>query len=180
MHKKHHDTLVVAVTFFIGMVAGSYLYLVGFAPNFEEIEMPIDGEVTSASLVIFGEMYGGDRYGAPPRFELSANGGYRYTPFNEEPSIPVAAEEGMLPEALMLEVRQVLAPRTLKAAAEEVTPESCAMFVDGSEYRYRIGLADETYVLDTCGTNFAYDSELAKILEKVWVYLDNPVPASGE
>ena len=37
------------------------------------------------------------------------------------------------------------------------------------------GLAKDIYVVDTCGTNFMRESELATTLEKVWQYLDTPI-----
>lgn len=172
MKLKGQDWTIVVITFLIGMIAGSYMYIVGFAPNYEDIELPVVTESGDMNIVIFAETYGGDSLGTSPKFELVGSGRYTYTPFNPGGETAAAPVTGTLPPLLMEELTAVLKARTLKTASEEIIPESCEMFVDGVEYRYRVVLDEDIYVVDTCGTNFMRDSELATTLEKVWQYLN--------
>jgi hypothetical protein len=162
--------LVVLSAFLAGIITGSYLYLVGFAPEFEANKGQTAEEV--GELMIVGDMYGGMRAGLPPSFQVNGDREFRYIPFSDNPEVPAPAVEGRVPRELMEDVTSLLSESTLDAASEEITPEVCAQMVDGIDYKYTILVDSVEYQLNTCGTNFTADSELGAALEQLWEYFD--------
>ena len=170
---KKQDTLTILSAFLVGIIAGSYLYIMGFLPQMERMEAVVPSfERIEEVLSVVGEMYGGMRAGTPPSFVLHADGTYTYRAMSSDRTVDGTEVEGELPELLLSELREVLTPRTLEQRAVEVTPETCAMFVDGVEYRYRVERDGQSYVLDTCGTDFSADSEAGLLLAKLWLAME--------
>jgi hypothetical protein len=170
---KGQDIMLIATTALLGLVAGMYLYVVGFAPEFladngrdvEEYE----------TLAIEGEVYGGMRAGTPPSFQVLADGSFRYLPFTERGG-EVAPQEGTLPRALRNELKTALVATELEAASRPVTPEMCAQMYDGIDYRYHITVEGISYKLDTCGTDFGVDTALGESLGALWTYFEETLP----
>ncbi len=174
MKIKRQELLSVLVTFLIGFIAGAYLYLVGYAPQFQASQGVDDAE--TSELVIVGQMYGGMRVGLPPSFQVNEDGTYRYLPFSENPDVPAPAVSGELPSDLRRAVVGALSERALTAAATEVTPEMCAQMVDGVDYRYLISFGGTEYRLDTCGTDFSHEAGMGPVLMELWTYFDTIAP----
>ena len=171
MKIKRQELLTVLVTFLIGFIAGAYLYLVGYAPQFQAGSGVTD-EAVAEELVIVGEMYGGMRVGLPPSFQVNEDGTYRYIPFSENPELPAGAVEGELPRELRQSVVNALSGSVLEAAATPIEPEMCAQMVDGIDYRYLIAMDGVEYRLDTCGTDFSHERDFGPVLFELWTYLD--------
>lgn len=177
---KRQDWVIVTLTFIIGMCAGSYTYMVGFAPEFEDQLVPTLGlEETTGDFTIRAEQYGGMRAGSPATITISPNGEYEYTPFTPTGSEP-QVQVGFLPELYVEELTRELTTRALKDAAVEIEPEMCAVFVDGVDYRYRVTHDGADYVLDTCGTNITTNEGLGATLSKVWTLFETPVETMTE
>lgn len=164
---KKQDILSLMVTFAIGVVAGGYLYLTGFAPQLDKITGQSD-EVYD-HLLIGGSQYGGFRTGTPPSFQVRKDGSFSYVGFISEGETGTA-KNGTLPRALWSEVRAVMVSGALYTAATAISVDSCASFVDGVDYRYDIELDTVLYTLDTCGTNLLPDSAMRQTLDKLWNY----------
>jgi len=169
MKIKTQDKITLFSAMLVGIITGSYLYLVGFAPNFENTD--VDSADESAEFMIVGEMYGGMRAGIPPSFQLSGDGTYRYIPFSENPELPALAREGVYPRTDFRTLENILLGSDLVLQSQTMTPEVCAQMFDGVEYRYLIVMDGAEYRLDTCGTNFTSDSELGTALTQVFEYL---------
>jgi len=179
--QRVQNTLVVVFTLLLGMTAGSYLYLFVFTPNYADNPLVTGTMSAPPAIAIFAEQYGGGmEAGNLPNFEVTDAGTYIYTPFSDTATTIPTLITGELPALLRQELGAELTPRALTAAAEEITPESCIIFVDGIEFRYRIARADTTYVLDTCGTNFDRTSSLGQTLGKIWDYMERPMPTESD
>jgi hypothetical protein len=151
-------------------VTGSYLYLVGFAPEFEADNGQTAEEV--GEFMVVGDMYGGMRAGLPPSFQVDGDRQFRYIPFSENPELPAPAVEGRMPRELLTDLKAELSSEVLLAASREVEPEMCAQMVDGIDYKYTILLDNIEYRLDTCGTNFTMESDLGTALQALWDYFE--------
>jgi hypothetical protein len=169
MKLKKQDKLTVLSAFLIGIIAGSYLYLVGYAPEWGASQ-GVATEEEASDFVVIGEMYGGDRAGISPSFQIEADGSYRYLPFSDNPEVPSPAVEGAIPRTLLRDLKTTLTDEVLVEAAKPVTKETCAQMVDGIDYRYIVVKDGVEYELDTCATNFSDDTEAGKALSGVWEY----------
>jgi hypothetical protein len=171
MKIKRQDKLTVLSALLIGIIAGSYLYLVGFAPEFQSGQ-GVEDQDDTVDFMIVGEMYGGMRAGIPPSFQLDGDGSYRYVPFSDDSEVPSEAIEGALPRTLLRDLKIALDEQTLEAAARPVTLEVCAQMVDGIDYKYVVIRNDVEYELDTCGTDFQSDSPAGVSLMAVWDHFE--------
>lgn len=172
-HSKHgfkrHELLSLLITFGVGMVAGGYLYLTGFAPQFEEYSGQTDA--VYEDLVIVGESYGGMRRDSAPSFQLLNDGTFRYlaaTPFDESQIV----KEGSVPNSLLKAVKKELSQNSLTKAEQLNTNGPCVSAVDGTDYRYTITQNNVTYDLDSCGTEFTVESALGVSLNSLWSYFN--------
>ena len=164
---KRHELLSLLITFGVGVVAGGYLYLTGFAPQFEELSGQT--EAVYDDLVIVGDVYGGRRINSTPSFQVLNDGTYRYLP-STPTGETVAAKEGTLPASLLREVKRELTKKSLTADATKVPATNCNSFVDGVDYRYTITLDSANYDLDSCGTQFRVTGNTGVALDKLWIY----------
>lgn len=172
MKLKKQDKLTVLSALLIGIIAGSYLYLVGYAPEFQSGQ-GVDTEEEATEFVVIGEMYGGMRAGIPPSFQIETDGSYRYLPFSDNPELPGDAIEGAIPRTLLRDLKVALVEDVLTESATPVTKEMCAQMVDGIDYRYIVVRDGVEYELDTCTTNFSHESEVGETLLSLWEYFDD-------
>lgn len=166
---KNQDLGIIAVTFIIGLVAGWYLYVVAFAPQFNEYLGQT--EAVYDDLVIEGDQYGGFRTGTPPGFQLLKDGSYTYVPFTAAGTV-VEPKQGNLPRALLSEVKTLATRSNLSQWAKPEIASNCASMVDGIDYRYEIILNTVVYNLNTCGTALATDQVANDTLDKLWNYFE--------
>ncbi len=149
------------VTFVVGMVVGSYLYLYGFAPQYNTLLKSVE---TSGELVIVGEAYGGCARGSIcPSFQVASDG--RYQAF---PAATILADRevvtGLVSVALYKDLRDRFSQAGLAALAIPVTPNNCDSYRDGIDYRLRISAGDEQFLLDTCTTALASERAALQLL----------------
>lgn len=163
---SRQDLLSIMITFSVGVVAGMYIYVVGFVPRVEQFQDYI--EPPEQALAIVGEQYGGFRGGEAPSFQITADNTYRFiapAPFG----VVVEPVQGELDVAWRRPLRPYLNADTLTAAAAPRSGD-CASFVDGIDYRYRITLDGLVYELDTCTTALLDNAPLAAALANLWNY----------
>lgn len=173
-HKKQHgakkqDIMIMAMTFFVGAFAGFYLYATAFAPQFDELTGQT--EEVYDDFVLEGSQYGGDRLGTAPSFQILANGSFRYLPYTADGEV-AEAKEGVVPRALLREVTDTLTLEAVEAAAKIVTRGDCASYADGLDYKYAVSIKGDAYTIDTCTTDFRFDSTTFTTLDKLWNYFE--------
>ena len=161
------EEILIVTTLLIGMVAGWYLYVTAFAPQFDELAGTT--EATYEDFVVVGDQYGGRRAGATPSFQVLKDGSYNYIAEASDGSGEIH-RDGTLPRALWSEVRTALTPTKVTDLAQDVADGNCASFVDGIDYTYTITLDSTNYVLDTCTTRLSTDEATNIALDKLWNY----------
>lgn len=166
---KRHELLSLLITFGVGIVAGGYLYLTGFAPQFEDLSGQT--EAVYEDLVIVGEQYGGDRLGSAPSFQVLNDGTFRYLE-SAASEDQIIAKEGVVPKALLAAVKKELTPKELESLEQSAPADNCPSYVDGLDYRYTVTLASVSYKLDSCGTQFTVNSDLGSALDSLWNYFE--------
>jgi hypothetical protein len=165
---KKQDILSIVMTFFVGVLAGSYLYIVGFAPTVATLAVPSQEKLDA--LVIESDVYGGCRDDCPS-FQLLGDGSYRYL-YTSDLSEPQSIADGKIPGALRRDLQRALTEEALLAQSQRINPTSCASFTDGIDVRYYVTRNGVDYTLDTCGTAVDTDSALWLNIKKIWDYLD--------
>lgn len=174
-HKKDYkaskqEIVFLVVTFIVGICAGSYLYVIGFAPQFED--MTGQTEEVYEDFVIEGTQYGQtETVASLPSFQILADGAYRYLPAGAMEN-DIDAIEGNLPRSLLKELRSVATVDALSRMAETVETISCVSDAGGIDYNYNITINSENYEIDTCTTKLSIDSDVAETLDKVWKYFE--------
>jgi len=165
---KKPDILSILLTFFLGAMAGAYLYLVGYAPTVATLEVP--SQEKAEALVIESDVYGGCR-DACPSFQVLGDGSYRYL-YSVAYDEPQIIQSGTVPSAMRKDLQKKLTPQALTAQSQQITPAVCSSYSDGIDVRYTITRNGEEYVLDTCGTRVDTDSPLWLSVKKIWDYLE--------
>jgi hypothetical protein len=169
---KRQDLLNILFTFVVGLVVGVYMFFAGFAPTANSIGNAV--EEIGETLIVTGEAYGGcDGPGTCPSFNIADGGEYRYayTPLGASSQV---LREGSLPLSIQQNLKRYATANALEQFSQSVDPVMCESYVDGIDVRYSIELADETYVLDSCGTNVNADTLLWETLAGLWYYFDGP------
>lgn len=170
---ERSDWFLFLFTFLIGLLAGMYLYAIGFKPVYAPHDGISGDEREASAWSVIGNMYGGGRgmqnY-THPSFRVLANGEYAYIPGGSEAN---GAEpvEGELPNELRLDLVDAIDDADLSQLEKPMSKTSCRTFVDGVDYTYDIAKEGERYRLDTCRTALEYDDELARVLASIWAYL---------
>lgn len=170
--KKQHgiqlqDKILLVTTFLIGLVAGWYMYITAFAPQFESLVGKT--EAVYEDLVVVGDQYGGRRTGMTPSFQVLKDGSFNYV----TQGVNGAAEnhrDGTVPRAIWSEVQLVLTRANVIDLARPVTGASCASHADAIDYTYHVTLKGTEYVLDTCTSNLASNVAAKNALDKLWNY----------
>ncbi len=163
MHRS--DIISIVVTFLVGMVVGVYLYLFGFAQQFDVLEEISDSG--GEELVINGEAYGGcARGGGCGTFQVAGDGA-----FTSFPPVAVGDERlrrtGRVDEVLWDELSLILTPLRLRELATEAPSGDCASFYDGIDYRFYIDRGDERFLIDTCTTLLRTDERVLDLLQQL-------------
>lgn len=166
---KGQDYYTVLLTFGMGFVAGFYLFLVGFLPEYSNGNWLPEfrtGPPQAVGLAIIGDMYGGcARASACASFQLNEDRSYRYIP-----SLGAEVRTGVVPEALLRTLTGAIERAPLDRYAVESAASGCASYVDGTDYRYQVKLNGEEYFLDTCKTEFPSGSATNQSLTTLWQY----------
>jgi hypothetical protein len=165
---KKQDILSILMTFFVGVVAGSYLFIVGFAPTIATLAVPSQEKLDA--LVIESDVYGGCRDDCPS-FQVLGDGSYRYL-YTADVSEPQVIVNGKIPGAMRRDLQRTLTVEALTTQSQRTNPTACASFADGIDVRYYVTRNGVEYTLDTCGTNVDTDSPLWLNIKKIWDYLE--------
>ena len=170
MHIKSQDKVILISAFAIGLFAGAYLFLMGYAPKFGSSSVPAQSAMTK--FTIESDSYGGSGDGIPPSFQILADGTYRYIPQTDAMATSAIAglKQGTVPSALMKNLRKSLTTTDLTLAALPVTPSQCASMAGGLDYHYRISIGGADFTVDSCNTNLKPDSDAGEALTAVWDY----------
>lgn len=164
------DILIMIVTFVVGVSAGFYLYMTAFAPQFEEFSGQT--EEVYEDFVLEGAQYGGDRMGGTsPSFQILENGSFRYLPYTQQGEI-TDAKEGVVPRALLNDIKKLMTVENLVTASAIVTRGDCVSYVDGLDYAYTVTLDGVNFNLDTCTTNLKSEGSMQIALDKIWNYFE--------
>lgn len=165
---KKDDLLSILITFVVGLFAGGYLYITGFAPIEAVVSTPIAEEISEFSIV--GDVYGGCR-NTCPSFKIVEDGSYRYF-YTPAAGAEQSLREGSLPYQLYRNLRNVITESELLKQSRTIVPSTCNSYVDGIDVVYEITLNGRLYIIDSCGTAAEGESELWMTLSQVWSYYE--------
>lgn len=149
-------------TFIVGMVAGFYVYVTSFAPQYSH--NGVKEEV--GELYITAEAIGGCQMGGVcESFQLNSKKRLSYIrahSFNEKTPEPVVTSVSSATYLSLLEILRDTDFRYL------IQPnDQCRAASDGIDYIYNITLDGVSYELNSCGTNFN-QSSLYNVLLVLW------------
>jgi hypothetical protein len=165
---QKQDILSILITFVVGFFAGGYLYLTQFAVVFNPDT--VTTEAALSEFAVIGEEYGGCGEQCPS-FQVLEDGSYRYkyVPAGLTESI---IKSGTLPLTLRRELVLGLTTAKLVAQSQVVDTISCKSEANGIDRRYRVTLAGDDYVLNSCGTLVDEQSNTWQGLAKLWSYFE--------
>jgi hypothetical protein len=160
---KRQDIWTVATTFVVGAIAGGYVYVVGFAPQFEQFT----GQTADVyeDLVIEGEQYGGDGVTPLPSFQIISDSSYTYL----SGATDASPRQGTISRTLLNDIAAVADADTLYQNSQLTVVSDCASATGGVDSRYEITRDSVVYTLDTCGTDFS-SPDLRRALDNLWKY----------
>jgi hypothetical protein len=160
------EKILLATTFLIGGVAGWYLYITAFAPQFDHLV----GQTESVyeDLVVIGEQYG-TQGASTPSFQVLKDGSFNYVTYNAATG-EASHKEGTLPRSLWTSVKTDLSRTKLETLQKPVPDVTCAPTADGVNYSYDVTLNSVVYTLNTCTTDLAHDAAAIATLDKLWTY----------
>lgn len=165
---RKSDIISILITFIVGLFAGSYLYLTGFAPIEAEVSTPNSEEISQFTIV--GDAYGGCR-DACPSFQVVNDGSYRYL-YTPAVGVDQVIRQGKLPYELHKKLRKELTESELINQSKIIKPSTCSSYADGIDVVYEITLNSKTYTINSCGTAADGKSELWATLSQVWSYYE--------
>jgi hypothetical protein len=161
----------LAFTFMVGIAAGFYLYVIGFAPQVARVSdtlgLDTTDEIYRKGLVIEGEEYGACGNSCAS-FQLRAD---RQFSFLRAPGqSPVTGE---VSRALYARLEAAAVPDALAAYALPSTAPTCVSDEDSSDVAYDISVDGTVVNLDTCRTQLTPATALYKELAELWKVMRN-------
>jgi hypothetical protein len=164
----HQDKVSILITFAIGLVAGGYVYLTGFATTFVPPEATTEEKYEG--LIINGESYGEcEANNSCLSFQLLGNGTYRAIYTNPETNRKIS-KDGGISRSLRNELKEVMRPDNLQAQSRLLQVTDCKYGENSTNYKFKVTLNSSEYNLDTCKTNVNYNGQIWLTLVKVWNY----------
>lgn len=162
----HQDKISILLTFVVGLFAGSYLYVTGFATTFEPPEASSENIYTQ--FVITGESYGVcDTTNTCLSFQVLENGAYRALLETTDSNTPLT-KEGTIPWSLKRDLAETLTAEVL-ARESRVRPfPVCKYGEDADNYRFQVTKDQVSYTLDTCTSMMDFEGEAWLTLAKLW------------
>ena len=168
---KPQDKLSILITFVIGMFAGSYLYLAGFATTFNLPEASTKDVYTK--LVIVGDSYGECKEDRTClSFQVLEDGSYRAL-FDNQDGGDAVIKEGSLSSSLRRELNTVLNVNNLQANSKILSTPDCHYGTDSTNFRFKVTLDSNDYPLDSCLSSINYEGSTWKVLTKLWEYISS-------
>jgi hypothetical protein len=162
------EKILLVTTFIIGGVAGWYLYITAFAPQFDHLV----GQTESVyeDLVVIGEQYGNTQ-GVTPSFQVLKDGSFNYVTYTAV-SGEAVHREGALPRSLWSAVKTDLGRAKLETLSKPVPEVTCARTAGGANYSYDVTLNSVVYTLNTCTSALSRDQAAISTLDKLWTYFE--------
>ncbi len=168
---KNQDVISIIITFAIGVFAGGYLYLVGFATTFNLPEASTEAIYTK--LVIVGESYGEcEEDNRCLSFQVLEDGTYRAL-FDNLDGGEKLVREGTVSSSLMRELKSTLITSTLQAESKILNTPNCYYGSDSTNFRFKVTLDANEYPLDTCLSNINFEGKAWIVLSELWSYVIN-------
>jgi hypothetical protein len=159
------DKISIVFTFIVGLFAGCYLYLTGFATTFEPPEASTNDVYTQ--FVITGESYGEcSDTETCLAFQLLENGSFRaiYEGMGEQQT-----KDSRIPWSLRGDLSSLLTTTYLDEAEESSLSAECRY--QGTNYRFEITREGEVFLLDTCSSAIDYESLEWRALATLWNHM---------
>jgi hypothetical protein len=173
MSKKHksvrQDSLAMILTALFGVITGGYLYVVGFAPQFDELVG--NTEVVYDDFMVIGEKFSSDTTTVGPSFQLLNDRSFRYIMGDD--TTTAEPKEGYLPIKLYRDLTDTLQSTNVDALSSARETENCLVDRGGVDYVYDVTVAGTQYTFDTCLTNFSPSTDIGKALGALWTYFES-------
>lgn len=164
---SNQDKISIILTFLMGLFAGGYLYLTGFATTFEPPEASEADVYTQ--FVITAESYGEcENDDTCLSFQVLQNGSFRaiYDGLAE-----AGPKDGRIPLSMRGDLYDTLTSTALASAARTSTQANCHYV--GTNYRFEITRDEVEYMIDTCSSSISYESAEWAVLANLWNYMGN-------
>ncbi len=162
----HQDKISILITLTIGIFAGAYLYVAGFATTFKLPE--ISTENIYGDLVLVVESYGQckeDRNCLS--FQLLDDGSYRAL-FDNPTGGDKIVKEGSIKGGLRKELDKNFTQEALELNSKELTVSGCHFGATSTNYRIRASLKGMDYVMDSCSSTIDYSGTTWQSFVKLW------------
>ena len=163
------DWLLFPFSFLIGILAGGFLYLTVFVPEFME-NQDLDEllEDVGDGPEVTGRVYGScSMLDECWSFRLSSNGEYEYFQTQTNESEPGT---GHLSYKLRRELSETIAGVDLTQLSEPVD-KNCSHLADGLDYTFYITHQDVRYLLDTCDSQLTANHELTQLFLEIYQHM---------
>jgi hypothetical protein len=158
---SRQEKMSFLATFLMGLFAGGYLYLTGFATTFEPPEA--NDENIYTEFVITATTYGQcEADGNCLSFQVLENGTFRAILEYEGQKLN---KEERIPFSIRTDLRDELTG-TVLALDSEIGGEGCRY--EGSNYRFSVTRDGARYDIDTCETLINYEGKGWPALSKLW------------
>jgi hypothetical protein len=156
-------------TLVVGMFTGAYFYVTVFAPAYKNSDVATTAGDPNA-VTIEGQMNGACvDANTCASFKLSDNGSFDYLAY---PGAKV--RKGTLADASTRKLFSSIGTLEFFDDAKPIAVNACASHPNTVTYAYTVTLGGKIYILDTCATAFASDTQLQMQFAKVWPALQNP------
>jgi hypothetical protein len=163
------DRLSLSITFVIGLVVGSYLYLTGFSTTFKLPEANDAGVYTG--FVVNGDSYGECRVERSClSYQILGNGVYRAIFDTDSRGRNDVTKEGRLPRKIRLNLQSNLTVDELWRISQPQLVSKC-LNPDGTNYRFKVTVEEVEYEVDTCTAEIDYESPVWLSLTAVYNYI---------
>lgn len=174
---KRDDWMLLTLTFLTGLAIGLYVYIAFFKPTYVPENLNQSESAASDWSIVAIRRGGTEPRYVQPAFRVLEDGSYQYRAGGMPDTDVSQINEGNLPKSLIRDLN--LSTEMLRTYSEQSLVENCLSNQGGYDFEYRISLEGETYVLDTCLTNFSPNSELYESLEAIWDSLEGETTNSN-
>jgi hypothetical protein len=162
------DIVTILFTFLCGVVAGTYLFVVGFMPQVSDVasSLPINND-GDKNFSVEGYEYGICEFDESCQsYNVLANGTYTFI----SSSFPTENNMfyGVINKGEWSTLKKILSSTTLEPLANENDSFRCLQANADRYYRYVIRADGVFYVFDTCNDRFSRASALYSGLGSVW------------
>jgi len=165
---KFQDGVSILITFLVGMLVGSYLFVTGFATTFSFSTVSDAGVYDE--IVITGDSYGACALSnSCLSFQIIGDGSYRAL-------FDVTGERVVYEDTVGRGIRRQFTAFSKEALASSsvplVVPE--CRYGEDTNYRFSVTLDGVSYRLDTCRTDIDYEGPVWTTLENTWAAIVAP------